>query len=235
MTVRTLATSILGQAIDPKLCPGCQHQLQASQIFCPRCLERLVRANNACRLCGLENQGDGEICAVCLYDPPRWQHLIAPLQYRGLARELLLLLKFSGSLYLANSLASTLVKSFSRTTSLPEVLLPVPLHHNRFIERGFNQALEIARILSLQLDIRLDTQSLRRVRDTHAQAGLSANQREKNILKAFTCNKDTAYRHVAVVDDIVTTGSTANEITKTLHRAGIKTVEIWGLARVFKP
>ena len=233
MTVRTLAASILAQAIDPKLCPGCQHQLNSSQIFCPRCLDRLEKVSNACHLCGLENQSDGEVCAVCLYDPPRWQQLIAPMQYRGLARELLLMLKFSESLYLANSLVSTLAKSFL-TTSPPEVLLPVPLHPNRFIGRGFNQALEIARILSVRLDIPIDTQSLQRIRDTQAQAGLTANQREKNILKAFSCTNVTAYRHVAVVDDIVTTGSTANEITKTLHRAGIETVEIWGLARVVK-
>ena len=233
MTVRTFAASILAQTIDPNLCPGCAHQLNSSQTFCPRCLERLARVANACRLCGLENQGEGEICAACLYDPPRWQRLIAPLQYRSLARELLLQLKFGESLYHANNLVSTVIKSFV-TTRPPEVLLPVPLHHNRFIDRGFNQALEIAQVLSAQLDIPLDTQSLQRIRDTEAQAGLTANQREKNILKAFVCNNDADYQRVAVVDDIVTTGSTANEITKTLHRAGIETVEIWGLARVIK-
>ena len=232
MTVRTLAASILGRTIDPKLCPGCQHRLQASQIFCSRCHERLNRVYNPCQLCGLESQNEGEVCAACLYDPPRWQQLIAPLQYRGLTRELLLRLKFSESLYLANSLVSTVIQPFSH--GCPEVLLPVPLHHNRFLDRGFNQAFEIARILSDQLAIPLDTQSLQRIRHTEAQAGLTANQREKNILKAFACNNKAGYRHVAVVDDIITTGSTANEITKTLHRAGVKTVEIWGLARVVK-
>ena len=234
MTVRTLAASILGQAIDPKLCPGCQHQLHSSQLFCSRCCQRLTAVNNACQLCGLENQSGGDICAVCLYDPPRWQSLVAPLRYQGLARELLIDLKFSESLYLANTLVSHVIGQFSRNDNLPEVLLPVPLHHHRFIDRGFNQALEIARILSDQLTIPLETQSLQRIRHTEAQAGLTANQREKNILKAFTCDNKAGYRHVAVVDDIITTGSTANEITKTLHRAGVKTVEIWGLARVVK-
>ena len=100
-------------------------------------------------------------------------------------------------------------------------------------ERGFNQAYEISRILSSRLDIELDYKTLTRIRNTEAQAGLSSNQREKNILKAFSCEK-TDYRHVAVIDDIITTGSTANEITKTLHRAGIERVDIWGLARVVK-
>jgi len=143
------------------------------------------------------------------------------------------MLKFSDSLYLANSLVSTLVKSFA-TNPGPQVLLPVPLHHKRFIDRGFNQAFEVTQILSLKLGIPFDTQILQRVRETKAQAGLTANQREKNILKAFTCANKANFQHVAVVDDIITTGSTANEVTKTLHRAGIETVEIWGLARVVK-
>ncbi len=233
MNVGRLSTTLLGNILDPKLCPGCQHPTESRQIFCSGCYPRLLQVINPCHLCGLENQNDGDICATCLYDPPRWQHMIAPWQYRGLTRELLLQLKFSESLYLANSLVSTVTGIFNNTDTHPEVLLPVPLHQNRLFERGFNQAYEIARILSAQLDIKLDCKTLTRIRDTEAQAGLSANQREKNILKAFSCGK-TDYRHVAVVDDIVTTGSTANEITKTLHRAGVETVQIWGLARVVK-
>jgi ComF family protein len=116
--------------------------------------------------------------------------------------------------------------------SLPEVLLPVPLHRKRLLDRGFNQAFEIARALSQLLDIPVDSHALSRIRDTDSQSGLSANQRQKNILKAFAYEASTPYSHVAVVDDIITTGSTANEITKTLHRTGVEQVEIWGLARV---
>lgn len=233
MNVGRLSTTLLGNILDPGLCPGCQHPAESSQIFCSGCYPRLLKVINPCLLCGLENHNDAEICATCLYDPPRWQNMIAPWQYRGLTRELLLQLKFSESLHLANSLVSTVIDHFSNTTTRPEVMLPVPLHQNRLFERGFNQAYEISRILSSRLDIRLDHKTLTRVRHTEAQAGLSSNQREKNILKAFSCEK-TDYRHVAVVDDIITTGSTANEITKTLHRAGIERVDIWGLARVVK-
>ncbi len=233
MTANRLTTALLSQILDPRLCPGCQHSLKGSQTFCSGCYHRLVKVINPCQLCGLENHNDINICAACLYQPPRWQMMIAPWQYLGLTRELLLQLKFSESLYLANSLVSTVIGHFSKPATRPEVLLPVPLHQNRLFERGFNQAYEIARILSSQLNIKLDYKTLTRIRDTEAQAGLSANKREKNILKAFSC-APTDYRHVAVVDDIVTTGSTANEIAKTLHRAGIETVEIWGLARVVK-
>lgn len=141
-------------------------------------------------------------------------------------------LKFHESLFLANCLVSYLIKHFRQSNARPEVLIPVPLHRNRLIDRGYNQAFEIANILSKQLNIPIDTQALKRIRHTESQLGLSANQREKNILKAFEYQSDIEYSHVAVVDDIVTTGSTANEITKTLHRAGVSNVEIWGLARV---
>ena len=233
MKVSSFTTSLVKRILDPGLCPGCRHPLSGGHEFCPGCYQRLLKVNKPCRLCGLENHGDDSICAVCLYDPPRWQAMIAPWQYRGLTRDLLLQLKFSESLYLANSLVSTVAGYFIHDNNPPEVLLPVPLHKNRLFERGFNQAFEIARILSTRLDIKLDSKTLSRIRDTEAQAGLSASRREKNTLKAFSCQASD-YRHVAVVDDIITTGSTANEITKTLHRAGIETVEIWGLARVVK-
>lgn len=233
MKVSRFTTSLAKRILDPGLCPGCRHPLTGGHEFCAACYDRLVRVHNPCRLCGLENHSDGSICAVCLYDPPRWQAMTAPWQYRGLTRELLLQLKFSESLYLANSLVTTIAEHFNTTNNRPEALLPVPLHKNRLFQRGFNQAFEIARMLSSQLDIKLDFKTLSRIRDTEAQAGLSARKREKNTLKAFHC-EPAGYRHVAVVDDIITTGSTANEITKTLHRSGIETVEIWGLARVVK-
>jgi ComF family protein len=185
-------------------------------------------------LCGLENQTSGSQCAACLYDPPRWQKLVAPLIYQGLARDLLIQLKFAESLHLANSLASSVIHYFRDSKPLPEALLPVPLHRNRLLTRGYNQAFEIARTLSHMLDIPVDTSALCRIRDTDSQAGLSANQRQKNILRAFAYKASKPYSHVAIVDDIVTTGSTANEITRTLHRAGVEHVEIWGLARVSK-
>ena len=225
-----LATRLL----DPALCLGCAHGLEPGQFFCTTCITELKRLNNPCTLCGLENQTSDSHCAACLYDPPRWQNLVAPLIYQGLARDLLLQLKFSQSLHLANSLVSSVIHHFRSSKSLPEVLLPVPLHRNRLLDRGFNQAFEIARALSHLLDIPVDTDALGRIRDTDSQSGLSANQRQKNILKAFTYQASKHYSHVVVVDDIVTTGSTANEITKTLHRAGVEHVEIWGLARVSK-
>ena len=218
--------------LDPRLCPGCQHALHNRQIFCESCQQRLRTIRHPCHLCGLENQNTDDICAACLYDPPRWQRIIAPLQYQGLTRELIMQFKFSQSLHFASSLIQSIAHHFPGDSAKPDALLPIPLHHNRLMERGYNQAFEISRLLSRQTNIPVDTRTLFRVRDTEAQAGLTARGREKNILKAFSFHNRNHYRHVAVIDDIVTTGSTANEVTKTLHRAGVETVEIWSLARV---
>ena len=220
--------------LNPGLCLGCAHELEAGQFFCANCITELKLINNPCSLCGLENQTSGSHCAACLHGPPGWQKLVAPLNYQGLSRDLLIQLKFAESLHLANSLVSSVIHRFQPSNPAPEVLLPVPLHRNRLLDRGYNQAHEIARTLSDMLDIAVDTHALCRTRDTDSQSGLSASQRQKNIRNAFIYQPPKPWAHVAVVDDIVTTGSTVGEITKTLHRGGVQCVEIWGLARVSK-
>ncbi len=217
--------------LEPALCLGCAHSIRPSQFYCANCINKLERVNNPCALCGLENSSSETLCAACLYDPPRWQNLVAPLKYQGLARDLLLQLKYAESLHLANSLVTRFIDAFANIEPAPEVLLPVPLHRQRLLERGYNQAYEIARILSQALDIPVDIHALRRIRNTDSQSGLSAHQREKNIIRAFVYQPTRPYCRVAVVDDIVTTGTTASEITKTLQRAGCPHVEIWGLGR----
>jgi len=225
---------LASQLLNPGLCLGCAHELGSGQFFCAACFTELKLINNPCTLCGLENQTSGNHCGACLYKPPEWQNLVAPLIYQGLARDLLIELKFSQSLYLANSLVGSLIHHFQTGKPAPEVLLPVPLHRKRLFNRGYNQAFEIARALSHLLDIPVDNRALCRTRDTDSQSGLSASQRQKNIRNAFFYQPANPWSHVAVVDDIITTGSTAGEITKTLHRGGVERVEIWGLARVSK-
>ena len=220
--------------LDPALCLGCAHELEAGQFFCTACFDELKLFDNPCSRCGLENQTSGDHCAACLHDPPAWQKLVAPLIYQGLARDLLIELKFAQSLHLANSLVGSLIHHFQTGKPAPEVLLPVPLHRKRLLSRGYNQAFEIARALSHLLDIPVDNRALCRTRDTDSQSGLSASQRQKNIRNAFVYQPSRPWSRVVVVDDIVTTGSTAGEITRTLYRGGVQCVEIWGLARVSK-
>jgi ComF family protein len=160
--------------------------------------------------------------------------MIAPLQYRGITRDYLLQLKHAEETHLAKCLCRHTLSAFRQNWPRPQVLLPVPLHRARLLERGYNQAHEIARIWSADLDIPVERQALTRTRATAPQAGQSANQRTHNVRSAFAYSPGEVYRHVAVVDDIVTTGSTVDEITRVLHRQGVEFVEVWALARVYR-
>ncbi|MGD8838299.1 MAG: ComF family protein [Gammaproteobacteria bacterium] len=237
MTPAGLARAI-GRGIDclfaPGLCLACGAALDGDDSLCTTCRGLLRRVPNPCFHCGQPNPADGPACPACLKNPPRWQRLTAPLQYRGLAREYLLQLKFREALYLAKTLCRYCDEPFLGDRPRPEVLLPVPLHRERWRERGYNQALEIAAVWSRMFGIPVDRYALERLRPTASQSGLGATARARNQRGAFGFYNRRGWRHVAIVDDIVTTGSTANEITRCLHRGGVEYVEVWALARVYR-
>ncbi|HIF18607.1 MAG TPA: ComF family protein, partial [Cycloclasticus sp.] len=112
-----------------------------------------------------------------------------------------------------------------------DALIAVPLHTQRLKERGFNQSEQIAQHIHKALDIPLLPHALKRNINTASQASLSADERRKNIKGAFDYQIQTKFQRVAIIDDVVTTGSTANEIAKTLKKSGIKQVDIWAFAR----
>ena len=114
---------------------------------------------------------------------------------------------------------------------LPERLLPVPLHPARLRQRGYNQSLELARPLSRQLDIALDRSCFQRILNTPPQADLPRRQRLHNLRGAFRLSPPPEARHVALVDDVVTTGSTVNELARLLLRAGVQRIDVWAVAR----
>jgi len=225
---------IFEHLLAPGVCLGCGCDPDNHHSLCECCRQLIKLVPNPCQYCGQPNPLTGLICPACRLNPPRWQKIIAPLQYRDLTRDYLLQLKYSEALYLARSLCLQAIDPFRQDWPRPEALLPVPLHRERLLERGFNQAGEIAQVLSTELDIPVDRKALTRQRATPVQSGLSASQRVDNVHQAFAYSPRRAYRHVAVVDDIVTTGSTAAEITRVLHREGIEFVEVWALARAYR-
>ncbi|MFT5502692.1 MAG: ComF family protein [Gammaproteobacteria bacterium] len=229
-----LLKSFFKNLIRVNQCMACQIIIRSRGYFCDSCRARIKRQRSPCRLCGLEHQTNEAICAACLYDPPHWDSMAVPLQYDGLVRDLLSRLKYSDDLPIAEWLTEETKANFDVIAIKPDIIIPVPLYKERLIERGYNQAFEIARCLSSQLGIPVDSKSLIRKRHTDSQAGLTAKKREKNLIGAFAFDNRKQYQHVAVVDDIVTTGSTLNEITRVIKRSGVQTVSVWGLARVEK-
>lgn len=225
---------LLARLLAPGACLACGVVLEHAGTLCRSCSDRLPRVPNPCACCAQPSVLEDPVCPRCLLDPPRWQRMIAPYQYRGLVRRYLLQIKFGEATHLVRTLCDAEISPFRRIDPPPEALLPVPLHRGRLLERGYNQAAEIAAIWSRALDIPVDRQALRRVRATPSQSGLGAARRRQNLRGAFAFDAAGRYRHVALVDDIVTTGSTVDEIVRLLHRGGIEFVEVWSLARVYR-
>jgi len=120
------------------------------------------------------------------------------------------------------------------SSSLPQQLIPVPLHRRRLRERGFNQAGEIARLLSRETTVQVNENLIFRIKDTSAQSQLGASKRTKNLKYAFNLSEvalKTQVKHIAIVDDVVTTMATVSAITRLLKSAGIERVDIWAIAR----
>ena len=124
-----------------------------------------------------------------------------------------------------------MVQRLATIQPLPEAILPVPLHSTRLRERGFNQALELARPMAQALALPLLIHHSQRTRATVAQTSLSAKQRRKNIRGAFQVTQPLPARHIAIVDDVMTTGQTINELAKTLRKAGATHIDVWVCAR----
>ena len=214
------------------VCLGCGRAWNGAAEICDSCQHHLPEVNNACSLCGLTNKAIHEhpVCPACLINPPRWQALFTPYHYSGLVRQWLLQAKFASDLPPIKALCQSHADFHRDSLPWPEALLPVPLHHKRLQQRGFNQATEIARFWSARFNIPVDQNSLRRIKSTKSQSGLNARLRQQNIRGAFQC-RNPGYRHVAIIDDIITTGSTIEELSRLLHQQGVEFVEVWALAR----
>ena len=143
-------------------------------------------------------------------------------------------LKYHGQTAYARVLGEQLATYLRRVRRQPwpECIVPVPLADKRFHERGFNQAMEIGRTLQARLDIPMRADLVYRVRETREQAGLDRAERRKNVRKAFATSNRIDVRQMAILDDVVTTGSTADELARVLMRAGATQVELWAVARV---
>lgn len=207
-------------ALYPPTCVLCGARGYLGLDLCTGCLGDMPGNRHACLRCGLPLPAahPAEVpCGDCLRHPPPFASCHAAFRYEDPMPTLVSAAKFRGRLNVARLLAECLLLSLrERMVPLPELLIPVPLHPRRLSERGYNQALEVARPLGRTLRVRLDTASCIRVQATAPQAGLEKEARKRNIRGAFQTIRPPSARHVALVDDVVTTGSTVSELTKVL-------------------
>lgn len=210
----------------PSRCLLCQ---APGSALCTHCLADLPWLPDAhCPVCSLPTPG-GNTCGHCLNEAPAFSRAEALFSYAFPIDRLIRQLKYREQLALAPLLGTLLTERLQG--SLPDVWLPMPLHANRLKQRGFNQAAEIARELSARSGVPVQPGWAARVRDTPPQAGLKREARKKNLRGAFSCNRKVTGLHVGIVDDVMTTGSTLDELAKTLKDAGAREVSCVMVAR----
>lgn len=212
-----------GIAEDDALCAGCRADLAGNDPCCARCAEPLVRAEPA--------------CGRCLRRPPGFDRAFAGFRYAWPLDGLVTRFKFGGDLAAGRTLARLLAERV-READLPrpDLLVPVPLHDGRLRQRGHDQALELARDLGRALQLPVAGGLLRRTRATLAQTDLDAPGRRRNVRGAFAVDPRAGARHgggraLALVDDVMTTGSTLGECAAALRRAGYGPIQAWVVAR----
>ena len=180
-----------------------------------------------CPVCALPTL-NGATCGRCLKHAPQFDRTAAVFAYAFPLNKLVQALKFNEQLLLAQQLANKLTQ---RIKIHPDCIVAMPLHPARLRERGFNQSLELARWLAHDLDIPLLNHACQRVRDTPPQSALPWKDRGRNMRKAFTCTEDLSGKHVAVVDDVMTSGASVNALAHALRQAGAREVSAWVIAR----
>lgn len=216
----------------PQACILCG-QSTLRQSLCPACIQDLPRFARSCHRCGLPSQSEVLPCGHCQQQPPAYDRVVAAFAYTTPVAELISQLKFRRRLQLARVFGELLGKRLAAEPALPQAILPVPLHPNRLRSRGYNQALEIARHLSRNLAIPVLQHALMRTRDTAPQSAQSAGQRRRNVRGAFALKTAVPYPHIAIVDDVMTSGHTVSEIARLLRTAGVEKIEVWCVARAW--
>lgn len=199
------------------------------QILCPACAAELPRRQEAhCPRCALPTPG-GEICGQCLSKPPHFDATLAAYSYDFPLDKLVQSFKYGHRLALGAYFGRQLAVLAEKTAA--DLIIPLPLHPLRLRQRGFNQALELARPVGQALHLPIDSSSCRRIRNTQAQATLAWRERTKNIRGAFHCAADLSGQRIILLDDVMTTGASLDECARTLKLHGATAVTVLVVAR----
>lgn len=218
----TIARELLRQ--DCVLCGAAS----GTDLVCPPCARDLPRLPpGRCDICALPLAA-GARCGACLARPPHYARIDAAFRFDFPVDALVRRFKYGGRLALARLLGTALGPIVRQDA---DVVVPMPLSRARLAERGFNQALELARVVAPMTNARLLPLACRKVMDTPPQAAMPWKERARNVRRAFACDADLSGLRVAIVDDVLTTGATMSELARVLRRAGATEVVGWVVAR----
>ncbi len=224
----------------PPRCPGCRCIVAADGSFCAACWQDLAFITAPlCARCGVpfeHDRGAGAECGACLAEPPRYTAARAALVYGGPARRVLLALKHGDRQHLARIMAGHMARAAGPLLGTDVLIVPVPLHWRRLWQRGFNQAALLARALARGSGAPIAVDALVRAKPTAISRGLGRSARARNVRGAFRV-RDRALvrgRRIVLVDDVLTTGATADACARVLRRAGAQEVHVLTFARVVR-
>lgn len=211
-------------------CVLCLHPSERRIVLCHHCEQQLPWLKSACLRCAMP-VGSEKICGPCLLDPPFYEHLHALCDYAWPMNAFIGKLKYGKNQHFAKLLGQLMAERLTATYPV-DCVVTVPLHPKRQQQRGFNQTLELAKVLAADLQYPVMRWSCSRTMDTVFQSSLRAKARRANItFKAFAVSSQLKGKHVLVIEDVVTTGATINAFAQALKKAGATTVEIWSCCR----
>ncbi len=220
------------QQLVQQQCLLCGNHSHDTSALCPPCRAELHWHNaDSCQQCGLP--ANHAVCGAFLTHPPYFDYTQAVLQYAYPVDSLLQAYKYHHALYLSQTLGELMLNFMPQPAQQPkvDVMIPMPLHPARLKERGFNQSLELARVIATHTGLALDYHHCQRIKNTPQQASLKLQDRIRNVKDAFICTTPWQGQHVAIVDDVMTSGASLNALAKTLKQAGASTVSCWLVAR----
>jgi ComF family protein len=204
----------------------------AGGAICATCTEALPWNGVQCPGCALP-QAAPVLCRVCAAQPRAFDGAWTAFVYAAPVQAGVHGLKYAARFDQGRLLVLPMAQALRRRPqALPDLLLPVPLHRARMFSRGYNQAAELARRIGRELGIGVDPLGVQRLRPTIDQIGQRAAERRRNLQGAFACSRDLSGRHVALIDDVMTTGATLEALARAVRAAGAARIEAWALARV---
>lgn len=206
-----------------------------ASALCRACNDELPWLTQACLQCGLPlPTAKNQLCGQCQHSRPAFNRTIALFHYNDMVKPLINSFKFQAQLSHGRLLSDLLRQKLSQyyhTNRLPETIIAMPLHYKRLRQRGFNQALELAKPIAKHWKIPLNYHCCQRIRATQQQSELSVQQRKHNVKQAFTVKSHLAGKHIAIIDDVITTGATMQACCLALKRAGVAQIDVWCIAR----
>jgi len=228
---------LLANDLFPQQCVLCKKTISSAPdlLLCEFCEDTLEPIEEACAVCSIAMSSSESVCGECISTERHWDKCISIYPYTGAVRQLIHKFKYQHDIRLRHTLCSGLIECMQFETDLPDIIIPVPMSKSRLMKRGYNHSLILARFISKSLEIPC-TEAIIKTKETQSLAKLKAGERRKIIKNSFSFNSKISKnllkgKHVAIIDDVVTTGATSTEIARTLKQAKPASISVWCIAR----